>query len=235
MDKTRIIDTIQRSRTFTRLDTKSIDELADNAMVRLIRKDEFLWREGDEIQTYYIIERGLIRVFRALSSGRELVLSIIGPGGSCGDNVLMGNTTIHVSAQAISDTLTIAFRKSYLQSFIKGRPDLIMRIGETISRRLDMVGGIIADLIETTAEDRVIKVLCYLFEGFGSTLKFSHQQIADMAGVTRETTSLILAKMAESNLIQCSRRKIVVLSKDRLRFACCKNNTLSYDRFTLKF
>ncbi|TET13231.1 MAG: helix-turn-helix domain-containing protein, partial [Dehalococcoidia bacterium] len=51
----------------------------------------------------------------------------------------------------------------------------------------------------------------------GSTLPFTGQEIADMAGTTTETAIRVMSRLKDSGVIRSSRGRIIILDETKLR------------------
>jgi len=51
-------------------------------------------------------------------------------------------------------------------------------------------------------------------------LKFTHQEIAGLAGLTRETTTRVLNRMEKEGVITVKNRNILIKDRERLKDLC---------------
>ena len=72
------------------------------------------------------------------------------------------------------------------------------------------------DVAADTANNRLVRTLKSLYEETGHTLHLTHQEVAQMAWTTLETTTRILSKLKKDNIISTKRGKIIILRPDKL-------------------
>ncbi|MDP9498317.1 MAG: helix-turn-helix domain-containing protein, partial [Actinomycetota bacterium] len=83
----------------------------------------------------------------------------------------------------------------------------------------------LADSVLKSAPQRVAAVLCRLASTaptgrFGrrpGEIRLTHEQLADLVGTTRETTTKLLGELRDAGLVQLRRGGIAVLDHDQLR------------------
>jgi len=66
-------------------------------------------------------------------------------------------------------------------------------------------------------EQRLARTLLMLSAKLGSTLPFTRQEIADMAGTTTETAIRITSQLKERGIIGSVRGKIIILNETKLK------------------
>ena len=116
--------------------------------------------------------------------------------------------------------------KQQVLDFILDKPVLILDLMSELLLRYSEALTRIEHLVFSDAHRRVVSVLMYLAQHFGECIdgetvirhRFTHQDIATLVGLTRETTSIELAKLAKSGLVEFVDHEIVFrdLAKFRL-------------------
>ena len=103
------------------------------------------------------------------------------------------------------------------------------RIIEGLGRRLADVEQRLADIALKTAPQRVAAVLSRLaaaapggpglFTRRGAEVRLTHEQLSDLVGTTRETTTKVLGELRDAGVIRLRRGAVIVLDHDALRAA----------------
>src|SRR3954454_14839625 len=73
---------LKRTPLFANLADPELSSLAMRARFRQYTRNELIFSEGEPCSGLYVVATGLVRIFKASSSGREHVLAVEGPGGS---------------------------------------------------------------------------------------------------------------------------------------------------------
>ncbi|OGC91762.1 hypothetical protein A2899_00765 [Candidatus Amesbacteria bacterium RIFCSPLOWO2_01_FULL_49_25] len=182
------------------------------------RKGETLIRSEDPPPGIYYIHSGYVRMFSLFANGRELTLNIFSPGAyfpmiwaiTASPNSYYYQTLTEVSLRRAPKDLVL----SYLQS----HPDVLFALTQRILSGVDSLLSRLQHLFSGSASARVATALHICALRFGShshssviiQLPLTHQDIAHLSGLTRETTSLELKKLEKEGLLTRRNRLLVV-------------------------
>jgi len=105
---------------------------------------QVIFSEGEAGDVMYIVIQGQVQVYRDTSSGRVVLLKA-GPGQFFGEMALIGRMPRTATAVALSGTVVTYFQADELESLLRTRPDvgvrmvthLIERLKETTDRYLE--------------------------------------------------------------------------------------------------
>jgi len=92
-----------------------------------------------------------------------------------------------------------------------------MRIISVLGGRLRDAQGRLRDLAGERVEQRLARTLLMLSVKLGSTLPFTRQEIADMAGTTTETAIRLMSNLKDRGIIRSTRGKVVILDETKLK------------------
>ena len=92
-----------------------------------------------------------------------------------------------------------------------------MRIISVLGGRLRDAQSRLKDLAGERVEQRLARTLLMLSFKLGSTLPFTRQEIADMAGTTTETAIRFMSRLKDGGIIRSTRGKIIILNETKLR------------------
>ncbi len=167
------------------------------------RKGETIVRAEDSPQGVFYILKGYVKMNSILEDGRELNLNILKPGCFFPMMWAIGDMKNSYFFQAITDVEFNCVPKNIFLNFIKENPDALY---DFTNRILIGVGGLITNIehiLSGDARKRVASSLFILAKRFGETkdkkrvaikVPIRHQDIADIAAITRETASITLKK-----------------------------------------
>lgn len=89
-------------------------------------------------------------------------------------------------------------------------------IFSTLGELLDGAYTRILDIIDESAETRILNVMAMLCSKIGDNLPLTNSDVAEMTGVSRETAARVVSRLQDSGLITKSRGKIRVLDSAQL-------------------
>ena len=208
---------LKQSLIFSSLSDDELTELSKLAIERSFRPDEFVFWEGDDPDYFYIVVEGRIKVIKHSSSGKEFIIAFFGPGEMFGEVAVFEGKPYPASAQVVADTKILGIKKDDFLSFLSTRPQVALSIINVLGGRLRDAQSRLKDLAGERVEQRLAQTLLMLFSKLGTTLPFTRQEIADMAGTTIETAFRVTSQLKERGIISSVRGKIIILDETKLR------------------
>jgi CRP-like cAMP-binding protein len=171
-----------------------------------------------EISALFILKRGRIRIFRLSPDCRALTTAIINPGTVFGEMVVVGQQMHDSFAEALDEVIVCVVIKADVRRLLLGDPRIAARISETLGRRLDELEQRLSDAIFKSVPERLAAALTVMSAGRaprplarGVQINLTHEQLAGLAGASRETTTKILGEFADQGLIGLGRGRITLL------------------------
>ncbi len=211
------IEILKRSPIFSSLNNDELTELARLAIERNFRTDEFVFWEGDNPGYFYIVVEGRVKVIKHSSSGKEFIVAFFDPGEMFGEVAVFEDKPYPASAQVITDTRILGIKKENFLAFLSTHPRVALSIIGILGGRLRDAQGRLRDLAGERVEQRLARTLLMLFSKLGSTLPFTRQELADMAGTTTETAIRVMTQLKERGIISSVRGQIIILDEAKLR------------------
>ncbi len=210
------VEVFKQSPNFTDLSEDKLNELAGLTILCYFRKGEFIFYEGETSEFFYIIQEGRIKLFKQSACGKNFTVGMLHHGDTVYSAVLFDGKPRWASAQALSDVVVLRIGREEFLSFVTNNPSVAMSLitilGEQVHRAYDRL----RDMAVNRVDQRLIRILCMLSSKFGNTLFFTAEEIAELAGTTRETTTRVMGQLKNSGIIHCTRGKITILDETRL-------------------
>ena len=217
MPNTGKAEVLKQSFIFSSLKDDELAELAKLAIERNFVPDEFIFWDGDAPEWFYIIAEGRVKVVKHSSLGKEFIIAFFGSGEMFGEVAVFEDKPYPASAQAVAETKVLGIKREDFLSFLAHRPEVALRIISVLGGRLRDAQGRLKDLAGERVEQRLARTLLMLSAKRGSTLPFTRQEIADMAGTTTETAIRSMSRLKDGGIIRSTRGKIIILNETKLR------------------
>jgi len=202
---------------------KRLEKIAEQRQYRRRQVVHFADQAGDFV---YLLCSGRVKVSRVSEQGREVTLYLIEGNQVFGETGLVAeNQPYELMAETLEDSLVAVFRRNDIIAALNENPKGAAEMLKLVSERRSQAETAVADLVFLDVPKRLAKLLLRLHDAHGSkasktgTLikaKFTHQELANMIGSTRETTTLILNDFKRQGSIDFTGRKIVVRSRGEL-------------------
>ncbi len=213
-------DVLKNSWTFETSHEDTINDLVSLATVHQFERGEIIFHEDDPCRFFHIIKEGRVKNFKQSPSGKHFVASVAGPGDTLNAVVLFSGNPYFLSAQTIDRVVLLRVnRDKFVPIVLRVRGGLVMQIPVMVQVERSTCDRLM-DLIGEKVEQRIYNMLYMLYGKFGSELRFTSEEIAELSGTTAETTIRIFAGLKNLHIISCGRRKVHILNSSELRRIC---------------
>lgn len=200
---------------------KRLERTAEQRQYRRRQVIHFPDQAGDFV---YLLCTGRIKIARVSDQGREVTLHLLeGPQVFGETGLIEADMPYELMAETLDDSAIAVFRRADFLSVVLASPPATLELLRLVSRRRSEAEAQVADLVFLEVPKRIAKLLLHLNEpnggkGAGRTgqlgkAKFTHQELANMIGSTRETTTLILNDFKRQGLLDFIGRKIVIRNR----------------------
>ena len=172
---------------------------------------------GDPTDSLYIVLSGRLKVMMSDAEGKEVILSILGPGEFFGEMGLIDDEPRSATVVTIEpcELLSIAkrdFKKSLAENF-----DMNMAVMRGLVRRLREADRKIGSLALLDVYGRVARLLLDMAENVNGekivTKRLPKQDIAKMIGASREMVSRVMKDLQLGGYIEVQGAKILLREK----------------------
>lgn len=200
------------------VDKKLLDFFSKGSELRYER-GQIILNAGDEPSGIYYISSGYVKMNSISKNGSVLTLNIFKPGSffpmmwALGevDNAFFYQTMTNIEAYRVS--------KEKVLKFIKEDPEVLYNLTKRIFIGMEGLLSNLQHLLYGNSYDRVVSAVLISAKRFGKgfknnsvliDLRLTHQDIANLAGISRETASIALGKLKNNKIITYTNRKIIV-------------------------
>jgi CRP-like cAMP-binding protein len=205
---------------FADLDDAEMEAFAAAAPMKQYGAGSMIYSPHQPMETLFILKGGRVRIFRISADGRALTTAIITPGTIFGEMVIVGQQMHDSFAEAMDDVAVCVLSKSDVQQRLLADPRIAARISETLGRRLAQIEQRLSDAVFKSVPERIAGTLVVMAGSRplarSSQVHLTHEQLAALAGTSRETTTKVLGELADEGLITLGRGRITILDAVRL-------------------
>ncbi len=208
---------------FAELDDRELASIAGVAKTRRYAKDDVIFHADESGDVFCVIREGKVKITMISPEGKEIILSMMGPGDFFGEMALLDDAPRSATVVALEplEVLTI-YRNDFLE-ILKDNFSITRKVLSELSRRVRRMSTRIESLATMDVYGRLARFFLDLAQqqgkvvenGYVSVTRPTHQAIANMIGTSRETVSRLMHDLMRQNLL-LSEGKTVYLSKDAL-------------------
>ncbi|HEV8355339.1 MAG TPA: Crp/Fnr family transcriptional regulator [Gemmatimonadales bacterium] len=187
--------------------------------------------QGDPGEALFLIRSGQVKVTVVAEDGREVILSVLGPGSFFGEMALVDDEPRSAHVIAMEDSALLQLRRDDFRARLRSAPELAISLLRELSRRLRRADDTIASLMLLDVNGRVAHLLLELAREEGGdsgtrvTRRLTHAAIGQMVGASRETVSRTMRNLVLRSVIAVTRREISLLDPQALRLAAQQSPT----------
>lgn len=201
-----------------------IKEVSEKTSMREVSKSEFIYFEDDPPDTIYFLKKGKVKIGSYSDDGKEVIKTILQPGEIFGELSIMGDSNRNEFAEVIEYAQVCKIGKPDFEDLMERYGNLSLKVSKIMGFRLKKVERRLASLVFKDARTRIIEFLKDMAEeqgekvGFETMIKnyFTHQDIANLTGTTRQTVTEVLNDLRRQNLINFDRRQILIRDMEQL-------------------
>ncbi|MBI2355869.1 MAG: Crp/Fnr family transcriptional regulator [Candidatus Doudnabacteria bacterium] len=207
-----------------------LEELNRLCVKKTFQKGDMIYFPGEETERIFLLLSGEVKLYQS-SAGNKVVLEILKAGQFFGDLNFAHqgyNFRPEIFAQSEMDTTLCAMSTADFNQVLNKYPALAMMVLTSLRNRLHLAESKIKDLATSPAEVRVINELIRYSLNHGQETngflvleeKLTHQFLADMTGMARETVSKTLQALAKTGLIEYSPDRLIKLNIEKISKSC---------------
>jgi CRP/FNR family transcriptional regulator, cyclic AMP receptor protein len=183
-----------------------------------------LFTEGDQARNVFIICFGQVKISSTSREGKTMILKIAGPGDVMGLSAVLANVPHEVTAEAIEPCQVKTMRKQEFVQFLSRHGIASMHAAQSLSGEYMTVFHDAKRLaLSGSAAGRLARLLLdwgrAASNGKGDLrfmLALTHEEIANMAGTSRETVTRLLNQFRRDQWIQVRGASVTIVKPDQL-------------------
>jgi CRP-like cAMP-binding protein len=201
------------------LGSEDRDFLLSHSVERSVAKGQALYHQGDPSDNLFILKSGAVKVHYITDNGGSLTTSYYREGmlfGAHGCTEWAGGHSW--SAQALVDSRLLWIRRSKYLELVERSPEALRAVLAVSEFKGALLRTIIRILAEPALERRIVMALRHLGELYGIRRgdeieiagRFTHQEIAEMVGASRQSVTTLLASLEKSDYVRREGRRLFV-------------------------
>ena len=189
------------------------------------KKGDFIYLQNDISKYIYVVVKGKIKIGQHISDGNEIIKTIVGKGDIFGELALIGEKHRTDFAQAIfSNTSICRISIQDMHVLIHTNKALGLKLYQLMGLRVKKLERKLESLIAKSASGRIIEFLREKAYESGVRVGeeimiknyLTHKDIALLTGTSRQTVTTTLNSLKMKNLINFSRRQILIRNLNSL-------------------
>lgn len=190
-------------------------KLQSAGVTRQFAKRRTVLFQGEIPRGVLVLESGLVKVYGITNGGDQRTVTLLSPGDIFPVECVFGMSRVSLYYyEALTDCSVLNLPKDEFMATLERDTELKDQIFKAYTAHYTTATMHIYALEHSHAQEKLVYILQYLVARFGEkqpngltkiALRLSHQDIAEMVGLTRETTAVELHRLKAKKLISYQR------------------------------
>ncbi|MFZ5816705.1 MAG: Crp/Fnr family transcriptional regulator [Bacillota bacterium] len=203
---------------FATLPAETVSDLVSLMSLRTYRKGSHLFYQGEDPHAVWFLETGRAKWFKISEDGQEQILQLVKPGEPVGLVALLDRKPYVAAAMALEDTTAWALSIHDFDRMVMRHPELALLVMRHLGEGVRWLLEHIHCMQNRSAHERVVSVLMRKAQPRENGLRvipLTHQEIAQLSGMARETASRVLADLQRRGAVRLTRSQVILLDASR--------------------
>jgi CRP/FNR family transcriptional regulator len=188
----------------------ALNGLCAKALQRRYAPNTIISNPDDAPQRTFLCTSGTLKVTKLLSSGREILITILEPGSIWSDRALLNGYWRGVFIETMSVVDVLSIENNLFEQYICAEPERLTQFMLCISEQMSDALTLLEDFRGRDVASRLASVLVRFSKQYGVEqgtsvvieLPFTHQDLANMIGTARETVSRNMARFRAEGYVR---------------------------------
>lgn len=210
---------------FSELSDDDLREIVKLAVRQFYKKDNMILIEEEIGSTMFIILEGRVKISRISDEGREVILSILSEGDFFGEMSILDGQNRSANVVTLEDSKIMVVRREDFLQMLHDYPQIAINLLKELAHRLRRSDSQIKSLSLQNATGKVASTLLRIADDSGKIHMGQveiprlppQQDLANMAGTSRETISRVLKTLAKKGYLKKEGSRLIILDYEFFR------------------
>lgn len=214
------IELLKTVSLFWDLDKTELGYISDKMVSKKFENGNLIFLEESEGKNLFFVVEGSVKVTRLSKDGREVILAMLNAGDFFGEMSLLDGEARSANVIALEKTEVLSLNRDDFLVVLNDYPKIAIQLLKEMTSRLRKSDRQIVSLSLSDAEKRI--ALCIVrFADEQGVIKNGQvtipkipiqQDIANMAGTSRETVSRAMSLLTEEKYIERNGKELKILN-----------------------
>jgi CRP/FNR family cyclic AMP-dependent transcriptional regulator len=222
------LESLRKVPLFSSLSIQDLNEIISISRQKNYVKGNVIINQGDEGSLLFVLLSGTVKISLLDSHGKEIIIRRLYKDNFFGEMSLLDGQKRSTTVTALEDTKALIIYRNEFNLLIQQKPHVVLEILATLNRRLRTATEKISSLKFLDAWGKVAEVLLNLYSQIDgeknspkgierSSLAHSREDMAKIAGISRETFARTLNELESSGYIKIDNKDIIIIAPAKLK------------------
>jgi len=221
----KVYDQLPQDSILRSLSREELSDFMSFAVVKRLTRNEALIAAGDPGDSMMIVLSGTLKVCVTSSSGREVVLDYLGPGGIIGEIAVFDGKPRTADVIAVDAAELVVLQRRFVLPFLETKPAAALRIIEVLCDKLRRTNALVQDGSTGSKAPKLARGILRLLEEHGVRaeesvsigFRMSQTELGNYVNISRENVNRQLREWEDAGLVQVARGQISILDEVALQ------------------
>jgi len=225
MGVSQLIPHLHNVSLFRDLTEEELERIAAIAIPRSFPKKAVIFNEGGTREAVYVIVDGLVKTFKVDENGHEQIISLLTTGDMFPHTGFFDQSPYPATAETVVPTRVFAIPVRSFEQLLLSTPTIAVKVLRVLGAKIRELQEKLQELSSQDVRHRLTAILLRLAAAHGSTqdgavvlrLPVTHQDLANMAGTTRESVNRLLNDLRRQRILDMTRQHIILYDVEALK------------------
>jgi CRP-like cAMP-binding protein len=211
---------------FARLSEKDLATIASDFRPREYKKDDVIFRQGDESREIYLVRKGKVRIYKISPAGNETSIDIFSTNDLFGEFAALTNEPRNATAQAVGPVSLLVMSQDRFLHHVQTLPGMGLNLSRLLAQKLQWTSAFAESVAQFDAAGRLLHILLHNTTRYGREvepgkryvldLALNQSDLASMVGARREWVNRLLSDWRKRGLLEFDSGVITILDLARV-------------------
>ena len=203
--------------------TDELKKLSEERRVKLYKKKETIFNEGNSPNFLYFLSKGKVKTFKAHEYGKELITNLYKEGDFFGYTTLLEDKPYTETAEALEETEICLIPKDDFFSLMYGNINVMKSFIKMLSDNIADKEKQLINLAYSSVRKRVAEALLLLQSRYNDnkdksfSISISREDLANIVGTATESLIRTLSDFKEEKLVEIKGSNITIIDLEKLK------------------
>ncbi|MBN2777757.1 MAG: Crp/Fnr family transcriptional regulator [Bacteroidales bacterium] len=208
---------------FKKLSPEQIEYATNNKNCSIVKKGTVLYQEGNRISGIYCINKGVLKIYKTGTEGKEQIIKFAKKGDVIGYRSVIISEPACTSVKVIEDAVLCFISSQELYHLLRENSEFGIEMLQIACKELGEANDYITDIAQKSVKERLAEILLHLKDEFGVNneevinLNLTREELANIIGTATESVIRLLSEFKSDGIIELQGRKIKILDASKLK------------------
>jgi CRP-like cAMP-binding protein len=191
---------------------------------KVYRKGEYISREGEQINNFTYLKKGLVKLFRVNGTEKEQIICFAGPLDFVSLMSVFSDSRYQFSVVALEDSVICSMKLSDIKTLAVNNGKFAFSLIEKINKVTDSIIITMLEVKQKRLFGRVAYILLYfantIYKSIIFELPISRKEIGEFIGMSTENVIRTLSDLRKDKIIRINGKLIEIIDLERLNKIC---------------